>query len=118
MDHMILLAEDEPIQRRQLARVLNNEGYVVLQASTGREAIRILNEQSVDIVLTDLKMPELDGVSLLNYIKANFSQVLVAIITAHPDALRDAKPDAVLGKPFGGEQLKEMVRSLFEKQAA
>lgn len=115
---MILLAEDEPIQRRQLARVLKNEGYVVLQASTGREAIRILNEQSVDIVLTDLKMPELDGISLLNYIKTNFSQVLVGIITAHPDALENANPDAVLGKPFGGDQLRQMVKGLFEKQAA
>ncbi len=115
---MILLAEDEPIQRRQLARVLKNEGYEVLQASTGREAIRILNEQPVDAVLTDLRMPELDGLSLLNYIKTNFARVLVAIITAHPDALKDAKPDAVLGKPFGGEQLKEMVKNLFGKEAA
>ncbi|NQU07922.1 MAG: response regulator [Candidatus Abyssubacteria bacterium] len=53
----ILVVEDDTIQRQQMARALEKEGYDVLQASTGHETIRILESQSICLVLTDRKMP-------------------------------------------------------------
>ncbi|MBI4832739.1 MAG: response regulator [Candidatus Lindowbacteria bacterium] len=111
----ILVVEDDPMQRLQLVRVLENAGYNVLQASTGHETIRILESQEIALILTDRKMPWMDGDWLLNYVKTNYSRIPVVFATAYPEETGDLKPDALLAKPFDQHELKEVVRRLIRK---
>lgn len=112
----ILTVEDDAVVRRQIARLLEAEGYKVLQAATGDEAVAILTENEVNLILTDWKMPGMDGVGLLNYARAHYPDVVVAMVTAYPEGLDQFKPDAILVKPFNASQLKEMIKYLTEKQ--
>lgn len=109
---VLLIVEDDDVQRRQMSRLLKAEGYEVSQASAGDEAIRMLSEQKIDLVLTDRRMPGVGGVELLNHIRANYPRIPVAIVTAYPEDLENLKPNAILVKPFGSEQLTELVRHL------
>jgi CheY-like chemotaxis protein len=99
-------------------RLLSGEGYEVSQASTGDEAIQMLGEQKFDLVLSDRRMPGADGVSLLNHIRTNYPNIPVAIVTAYPEGMEDLKPDALLVKPFGSQELTELVRRLTEEHSA
>jgi CheY-like chemotaxis protein len=114
LERTILVVEDDFVQRRQIARVLLAAGYNVSEASEGLEAIRILHAQETDLVLTDIRMPCLDGISLLKYIKIFFRQIPVVIITAYPEATEDLKPDALLCKPFGEKELIAWVQRLIK----
>ena len=112
----ILVVEDDTIQRRQIARALEKEGYDVLQASTGHETIRILESQSICLVLTDRKMPWMDGDWLLSYVRINYPRIPVAFATAYPEETENLKPDGILVKPFSSNTLKDLVHRLLEKE--
>ena len=80
----ILVVDDEPRQRQILKVILEDEGYEVHTASNGQEALKIVNELRPSIVLTDLKMPGMDGINLMESIPEDPTRpVLVIIITAH-----------------------------------
>lgn len=108
----VLVVEDDHIQRRQIVRVLRGTGYSAFEASHGLEAIDVLGEQEIHLVLTDLRMPCLDGISLLKYVKTFHPLVPIVIVTAYPDELEELKPDALLCKPFGPDELVAWVRRL------
>ena len=108
----ILVVEDDTVQMRQVVRLLKAEGYSLSQASSGEEAVRILDEMTVNLVLTDRKMPAMDGDSLLDYVRTNHPGTPVAIITAYPEGVEGLKPDGLLEKPFRWHQLKELVERL------
>ncbi len=114
----ILIVEDDAIQRRQMARVLTADGYAVKEAATGKEAISRLAQDKISIVLTDRKMPGMDGVSLLQYVRANFPAVPVAVVTAYMEGVEVHRPDAILGKPFRSQQLIKLVQYLLGKTDA
>jgi CheY-like chemotaxis protein len=113
----VLVVEDDAIQRRQMARVLTEDGYTVALASTGDEAIRMLGEQRISIVLTDRKMPGTDGVDLLKHIKSTYPEILVAMVTAYPEGIEEHTLDALLTKPFKSQQLTDLVQYLVAKQS-
>jgi len=110
----ILVVEDDDVQRRQMARVLAANDYDVIQAAEGHEAVRLLAEQKVYLVLTDRKMPGMDGLSLLDHIRTHYSKIPVAVVTAYPEGMDDFEPDALLEKPFRMDALIEMVRTLLD----
>ena len=83
MKFNILVADDEANIRRGLAMGLTDEGYNVYEASNGLEALKIINSKDVDLVITDLKMPEMTGEELLKNITANFKNIPVIILTGH-----------------------------------
>ncbi len=114
-DHTILVVEDDDIQRQQLVHALERDGYSVLQASTGHETIRILESNEISLILTDRKMPWMDGDWLLTYVRTNYARIPVVFITAYPDELGELKPDALLVKPFGKKQLLETVQRFVDK---
>jgi CheY-like chemotaxis protein len=111
----ILVVEDDAIQRRQLARALAAEGHTVFQASSGLEAIEVLVEKDVQLILTDMVMPHMDGVCLLKYVRSHYAQKRVAVLTACPEGINGIEPDALLCKPFGERELKELVCLLSEE---
>ncbi|MEE8460140.1 MAG: response regulator, partial [Phycisphaerales bacterium] len=79
----ILLAEDEQVLRESLAELLQSEGYTVRQAATGSEAYEIAVGEPVDLVLTDVRMPEMDGVTLLGKLRQLAPETPVIVMTAY-----------------------------------
>lgn len=67
----ILIAEDEKDIRELIKRKLEQEGFLVLEAETGKETLEIVNKQNPEVVLLDIIMPEIDGFEILKQIKSN-----------------------------------------------
>jgi CheY-like chemotaxis protein len=86
----VLLVEDLPIVREPMTRLLQREGYSVMSAANGVEALELLRRHEVDLVLLDVMMPRLDGVKLLECMRANPSTAEIAVIavTAVLDSAR------------------------------
>ena len=82
MGPVILVAEDDARTREGLSRALTRAGYQTLAAADGAEALTILRNESVDILLTDLKMPGADGLAILEQVRADFPEIIVIILTA------------------------------------
>jgi two-component system response regulator FlrC len=116
LERSILVVEDDPVQMRQMVRLLESEGHRLSQACSGREAINILEGRQFDLVLSDRKMPDVNGDSLLAHIRLNYPGLPIAIITAYPEGVEDLEPDAMLEKPFRGQQLRELVKCLLARR--
>lgn len=101
----ILIVDDEEKMRRVLEIVLAKGGHRVLTAANGKEALAIFNGNSVDLVIADLKMPEMGGIDLLIALRAQASDVPVIVVTAHGTietavaAMKHGASDYVL-RPF------------------
>src|SRR5271157_3747898 len=85
VDTQILIVDDEPAVRNAFSKVLEVEGFSVTEASGGKEALSILAKSHHDIVLLDLKMPEMDGISVLKEIMKTTPDTPVIIISAYGD---------------------------------
>lgn len=115
----ILCVDDEPIIRNLCGEVL--EDYRILQAGDGLEALRILEEEEVDLVLSDVKMPNLDGLELLQKIKREQPDQAIILMTGYSDtnlilnALK-AGADDFINKPINVLQLSTTVEKVLEKQ--
>jgi DNA-binding NtrC family response regulator len=110
----ILIVDDELNMRLVLAAMLKKEGYEVTAASNGAEALQILKSGPVAAVITDLKMPQIDGMELLGRVSRKYPDIPVIIITAHGtvatavEALKKGALDYIT-KPFELEELKNVV---------
>ncbi|OFW40012.1 MAG: Fis family transcriptional regulator [Acidobacteria bacterium RIFCSPLOWO2_12_FULL_67_14b] len=118
----VLLIDDDESLRRVVEYNLHEEGYGVLTAVDGAAGWRMFQAEAVDLVLTDVRMPEMDGVEVLTRIKAMQPDVPVIMLTAHgtiDSAVEAMKLGAFdyLTKPFNREQLKAAVRKAFEVAA-
>jgi DNA-binding NtrC family response regulator len=117
----ILVVDDEAASRESLKDVLGDEGYDVSVALDGRDALELLRTAEFDIVITDLRMPGLDGVSLLREVRKLCPQTLVLLMTAHAsvetavEALRQGAHDYML-KPLEFDQLLLKVARLLERR--
>ena len=78
-----LVVDDEANLRKVLSAMLRRDGFDVLTASDGAEALELLSKQSVDVVLSDIRMPNLDGMSLLKRAMVEYPDIPVVILTAH-----------------------------------
>jgi len=115
----ILVVENEVSNRILIERVLSTRGYFCLTASNGREALEILDQQRVDLILTDLSMPVLDGYRTMQLIRARPALANVPIVAVTAYALNDENEAAMqigcneyLTKPFKPRQLLEVVDRL------
>ncbi len=106
----ILVIDDEDIVRTSCSRTLTPGGYEVKLAQNGREGLKIMSENKVDVVLTDLKMPDMDGIEVLRKIKQDWPDVEVIIITGYQTvdtAVKSIKLGAFdyIEKPFTPDAL-------------
>jgi len=85
MRETILIIEDEEDIRALLSGLLESEGYHIITACNGREGIKRFQEHNPDLVLTDIRMPVMDGIEVLREIKAKESDTEVIILTGHSD---------------------------------
>lgn len=114
MTEKILVVDDELNMRLVLKALLNKEGYDVATASDGVEALKVLKGGGVGVVVTDLKMPKLDGVGLLERVIRDYPSTPVIIITAHGtiatavDSLKKGAFDYIT-KPFERDELKNTI---------
>ncbi|MBI4562458.1 MAG: sigma-54-dependent Fis family transcriptional regulator, partial [Candidatus Rokubacteria bacterium] len=119
MEPLILLAEDDPRTRESLGRAVTQAGYRTLTAANGAEALAILQKEAVDVVLTDLKMPGMDGMTLLEQVRADFPEAIVIILTAFAtvdlavEAMKKGAYD-FLTKPINLDKLEFLLRHALE----
>ena len=116
----ILVVEDEPTLRGQLERMLQGAGYAVDTADNGVDGLHIAQHEPVDLVVLDLGLPVLDGVSVLHRLRAAHHTVPVLILTARDSwqdkvAGMDAGADDYVSKPFHAEELLARVRALIRR---
>lgn len=106
----ILVVDDEDIVRTSCSRTLSPEGYDVRLARNGVEGLSMANEEQFDLVLTDLKMPDVDGIEVLRIIKEKWPKTVVIIVTGYQtvdSAVRAIKLGAYdyIEKPFTPDTL-------------
>ncbi len=111
MERKILVIDDDPSLRRVLEYNLQEEGYEVFTAATGEEGLRVFDKYIPDLVITDMKMPDMDGFRVMQGIKERCSDTLVIIITAFgavDSAVKAMKMGAYdyITKPFNRDELK------------
>jgi CheY-like chemotaxis protein len=115
----ILIIENEVSNRLLIERVLSTRGYRCISASNGLEALNILDQENVDLILTDLSMPVLDGYRTTQLIRERPAMAHVPIVAVTAYALNDENEAAMqigcneyLTKPFKPRQLLEIVDRL------
>ena len=118
----VLVIDDDDSLRRVVEYNLREEGYRVLTAANGTTGLQAFRAATVDLVLTDVRMPEMDGLELLARLKATHSDLPVVVLTAHGtidsavEAMKLGASD-YLTKPFNREQLKAAVRKALDVAA-
>ena len=119
----ILIIENEVSNRLLIERVLSTRGYRCISASNGQEALNILDSEYVDLILTDLSMPVLDGYRTTQLIRERPSMINVPIVAVTAYALNDENEAALqigcneyLTKPFKPRQLLEVVDRLLSHE--
>ena len=114
----VLVADDEANVRKVLAALIEQAGHSALTASSGEEALACVRAHDPDLVITDLKMPGMDGLDLLHRLRADFPEIPVVLLTAHgtiETAVEAMKRGAYdfLTKPFDREKVQDvMARAL------
>lgn len=120
MEKKLLLVDDEEGIRKVLDISLSDAGYQVFTAENGEEALEIFRRESPPIVLTDIKMPGMDGIELLKKIKTENSETEVIMITGHGDlelAIKSLKLQAIdfVTKPINDDVLEVALNRAHEK---
>ena len=119
-EETILVIDDEEAQREALAGHLQNQGYQVLQAQAGGPGLELLQQHLVDLILTDFRMPDMDGLAVLSAARQINPEVEVIIITAYGsvggavDAMREGACH-YLTKPIDLDELDGVVRRALER---
>ncbi len=118
----ILVVDNGETIRETLVKILEREGYNVLSAEDGQAAMEVLKEQKVNVILSDVCMPRMDGNKLLKLAKSILPDVEVILMTGHGktemglEALRAGAFDFIQ-KPFTKLGLNKTVKQALEKQA-
>lgn len=111
--YRVLLVEDDPQLLDTLAQSLTALGCHVLTAGNGEEALKIIEDKSIIAVISDIQMPRMSGVQLLNELRIRGSNVPVIIMTGYShygeEEINELGAMATLQKPFNRSQLKEIV---------
>ncbi|OQX23487.1 MAG: hypothetical protein BWK80_25775 [Desulfobacteraceae bacterium IS3] len=120
MEEKILLVDDEEGIRKVLGISLADSGYLVFTAENGDEALRIFRQEQPAIVLSDIKMPGMDGIELLKKIKRENPDTEVILITGHGDmelAIKSLKYEATdfITKPISDDDLERALQKSREK---
>jgi two-component system response regulator AtoC len=116
----VLIVDDDPDVLTMLEGLLKKLEYNPFVASNGEEAVRIIDSNKIDVVVSDLVMPEMDGMELLKRVKSRKSDVPFVMITGHPSietAVEAIKKGAYdyLTKPFQAEEVRIKIDRALEK---
>jgi len=115
--HSVLIVDDDPRARRQLRRLMAANGYTAIEAANGRIARGLLAERDIDLVLSDIFMPECDGFELIAAVRGMKQPIPVIAMSDHErwtglsflDAANDLGAAAVIEKPFRAQVLLNLI---------
>ncbi|MEG3640383.1 response regulator [Magnetococcus sp. PR-3] len=120
----ILFIDDDEVMLTLISPQLEDFGYQVIQAFSGREGMDALQAESIDLILTDLDMPDMNGIEMLGMIKADpkTAHIPVVVLTAHDyplleDQAKELGADLFQSKPVDVARLHPMLQSLIGKGA-
>jgi len=114
MKKRILIIDDDEDFSLEVEEILEDEGYQVEIALDGITAKSLINKKKYDLILLDLKLPKIDGFTLLNYIKSKFSDTKVIIISGNPMIMKDISPEISRGRKKN-KDIFSVADSLFTK---
>jgi DNA-binding response OmpR family regulator len=121
----VMVVDDDPDTVAILARHVQREGYVAIEAASGIECLRMLRDRTVDVIMLDLMMPEMDGFEVCRALKANpaTAEIPIIMVTARDDL--DARAEGMrlgvgdfLAKPVFRRQLANRIRAQLDAVAA
>ncbi|GMV81512.1 MAG: hypothetical protein AMXMBFR7_26960 [Planctomycetota bacterium] len=117
----ILVVDDEPGMQRLMRVILEGEGYTVLVTDDGHEALRLVDENAFDLVIQDLRMPKMDGLTFLRLLKEKRPETLSIVVTAFgtwETAVEAMRLGAYthLTKPFDTEEFRQLVARALERR--
>ena len=122
MASTLLLVDDEPSITNALQRVLRPEGYHVLTANSGSQALDMLRSQSVDVVISDYRMPDMSGPALLQQVATEHPQASRLMLSGEADlhavieAMNAGTIEQFLTKPWSSQNIRSTVRQTVEQQ--
>ncbi len=116
----ILVVDDEENARIGLTRLLTNEGFIVDSVANGYEALNYLRQQEVNLIISDINMPEMNGITFLKELNKNFPKSNVIMITAYGgvESYIEAMNLGVfeyINKPVKIDDLKSIIRKIFKE---
>ncbi len=114
----ILVVDDEPMMRTLVEKILSRQGFVIHSAENGQHALEILDQVQPDIIISDVKMPKVDGFGLLKAVKEVLPNVGVIMMTAYGDTytVKDALllgADEYITKPFKSHEISLVVERVY-----
>jgi two-component system response regulator MprA len=110
----VLVVEDEPVIRELMAILLEDEGYAVRQAVDGLQALEMLEQHGIDLILSDVKMPRLDGASLVHRLRSRGDAIPVVLMSA-VYAEVDLPGVRFLRKPVNCEHLLTIIATALQE---
>ena len=116
----LLIVDDEKSIISSLKRLFIDENFNIITANRANEGLQKLEDFEIDLVLSDQKMPEMDGIEFLKQVRINHPHILTILMTAHADidnavkAINDAGVYKFILKPWNKEELKLTINRAFE----
>ena len=120
----ILFVDDEPAVLSSLKRMLREEGWNLIGAGSGSEGLQILSGQRVDMVVADLQMPQMNGISFLETVAEKYPHCNRILLSAYVQegslerAMAEELVDHILTKPWDDEEVKAVIRSSLQPRSA
>ena len=118
----ILVVEDHAVTQRVLSKRLRDAGHTVVTATNGVEALEVLDEYPVDMIISDIAMPQMDGLTLLRRVRADerfagvpFVMLTTSVLDQHRQEAQQAGANGFLEKPVSSWELEAMVKSLLHE---
>ena len=117
----ILCVDDEISVLKSLKRLLRSPNYRILTANNGQEGLNIMNRETIDIVISDMRMPKMDGAELLSQIANTYPQTVRLLLTGYSDinstieAVNKGKITQYIQKPWNNDELLITLRQCAEK---
>jgi YesN/AraC family two-component response regulator len=120
-DFSVLVVDDEQFLRQILVRIVKRDGYQVEEAANGKEALEKMAGKHFDLVITDVKMPEIDGMELLARVKKEYPEVQVVVVTSHSSEVNATEAVAAgasqfISKPFNNIEITHTLDNLIARR--
>ena len=119
----MLIVDDEPEVTETLAEILSTDGHEVVTAGSGNAAMRVLGNRSFDVILTDMRMPDVDGAGLFLRVKNAYPELADRIVFITGDTLGPSNRSFLeqtslpyLEKPIAPDEVRQMIRKMLKDQ--